>query len=165
MALIIEDGSEVLGANSYVTDAEYVAYAALQGLTIGVDAPAREIELLKGVNFIESHRDQFKGLKNNKEQPLQYPRNGVWIDSFSVDSDEIPKELKNAQFEAAIAENQLSLLKTEDKSNVASVSVDVISQSFHPGGDWAIARTERIDVHLRPLLRNSSSFMAQVIRA
>lgn len=165
MALIIEDGSEVLGANSYVTDTDYIAYAALQGLTIGADAPAREIELLKGVNFIESHRDQFKGRKITKEQSLQWPRTGVWIDSFRVDSDEIPAELKNAQFEAGVAENKLSLLKTEDKSNVSKVKVDVIEKEFFTGGDWAIARTERIDVFLNQLLRNSSSFVAQVIRA
>ena len=40
MALIIEDGTIVTGANSFTTDAEFVAYAALRGLVI----PATEAE-------------------------------------------------------------------------------------------------------------------------
>ena len=155
MALIIEDGSRVAGATSYVTVAEYVAYAAAQNLTIGVDLAAQEIELLRAMTFIESHRSRFKGLKISGDQALQWPRSAVWIDSFPVDADEIPPELKNAQFEAGVAENALDLLVTESNQNIKKEKVDVIEVEYHNGGNWQNPRTDRVDVFLTQLLKTS----------
>ncbi len=166
MALIIEDGSQIPNANSYVTDAEYVAYAAAQNLSIGGDTAAREIELLRAMTFIESHRSVFKGLRVSKDQPLQWPRSAVWIDSFPVNADEIPQDLKNAQIESGVAENAIELLKTEDNQNVKRQKVDVIEVEFFSGGSWTTARTERVDVFLTQLLKTSlGGFNVMVMRA
>ena len=97
MTLIIETGAKVAGSNTYVSDAEYVAYAAARGKSIGVDATAREIELIKSMDYIEGHRSEFKGIKVAFDQSLQWPRTGVYIDNYQIDSDVIPQELKNAQ--------------------------------------------------------------------
>lgn len=161
MALIIEDGSEVANANSYVDDAEYVAHAAARGLSIGTDATAREIELIKAMDFIEGHRSQFKGFKVTDTQALQWPRSAVWIDTFSVNADEIPVELKRAQMEAAAAEKAVGLLKTANVSNVKREKVDVLETEFFSGGSWETARLDRVNVYLDQLLNN----VMRVVRA
>ena len=155
MTLIIEDGSQVASSNSYVTDAEYVAYAAARGQTIGSDATAREIELIKAMDYIEGHRASFKGDKVAFDQSLQWPRGGVWLDGFQIDSDDIPQELKNAQMEAGAILNGTELLVTGETKNVASEKVDVIERSYFNGGSWSTIRTDTVDVYLDVLLKNS----------
>ena len=166
MTLTVEDGSQVTGANTYVTDLEYTTYATAHGLTVGSDAPTREIELLNAMVFIESHRRVFRGLKVSKDQAVQWPRTAVWVDSFPINADEIPEDLKNAQIEAAVATRAIGLLKTTNNQNVKRQKVDVLELEFFSGGSWENARADRVDVFLNVLLRNSALGMgALVIRA
>jgi len=167
MTLIIEDGSQVPNANSYVTDAEYTAYAASRGLTVGVDALTREIELIKAMDFIESHRKTFKGIKVSGEQSLQWPRSAVWVDSFPINATEIPEELKSAQIEAGIAvSSSIDLLRNENNQNLKREKVDVIEVEYHNGGSWQNIRLDRVNVLLKALLRvGSFGISASVIRA
>ena len=87
-------------ANTYVTDAEYVAYAASRGLTIGADETAREQELISASDFLEKFREKYQGVKTAQANSLQWPRRGVSIDCFAIASNVIPQELKRAQMEA-----------------------------------------------------------------
>ena len=98
MALVIEDGSQVAGANSYVTSAEIEAYADLRGITLTNDP---EVLAIKAMDYVESLR--YAGSKVAQTQPLQWPRDGVYIDGFSVSESTIPNELKNGQMAVAIA--------------------------------------------------------------
>jgi len=102
MALTIEDGSEVTGANSYVTVADTRTYADVRGVSLPTDDAEVEVLLIKAMDWIESMRDRFKGLKKTEEQPLQWPRFDVYIDSWYLESDQIPRELRNAQMAAAV---------------------------------------------------------------
>lgn len=98
MALIIEDGTQVANANSYVTEAELTAYATARGITITDDT---EELLIKAMDYIESL--EFIGLKVSSTQPLSWPRAFVIIDTYYVNIDMIPQELKNGQIEVALA--------------------------------------------------------------
>lgn len=164
--LIVEDGTGVANSNTYVDDAEYVAFAAARGRTIGADAAIREKELILAMDFIESHRQQFQGIKLLSTQALQYPRTPVYIDSFLFPSDEIPAELKNAQMESAAIVNSESLLKTGTTNNIQKEKVDVIEVTYFNGGSWDSVRMDTVNIFLRPLL-NFGSFgsNARVIRA
>ena len=150
--LIIEDGSQVAGSNSFLTDAEYVSYAAARGLTIGVDAPTREIELILAVDYLTSIESRFKGTRVESDQSLLYPRRNVIIFSDLFDQDSIPIQLKNSQAEAAIAANSQLLLTNETNENIQSEKVDVISRSFFEGGSWAVARLDRVNAAIRELV-------------
>lgn len=156
MALIIEDGTQVTGSNTYVSDIEYVAYAAARGKTIAATAPLREIELIKAMDYIESHRRQFKGLKVAFDQSLQWPRFSVFIDGFDIGSDVIPDELQNAQMETAIAYNSFEVLSTKANQNVASEKLDTLEVSYFNGGSWQDVQLETVDVYLDILLNTSS---------
>jgi hypothetical protein len=45
----------------------------------------------------------FKGTKSTEAQDLQWPRYGVTIDGYYIDSNQIPKELKNGQLATAVS--------------------------------------------------------------
>jgi len=155
VTLVIEDGSIVTGANSYVDDAEYVAYALARGKTIGSDATAREIELILAMDYIESFRDQFKGVKVQFDQPLQWPRSGVYIDGYIVDFDSIPQELKDAQMEAGIVGNSTNLLKSGTNQNIAKEKLGDMEIEYFNGGSWESVQTDNIDAKFNVLLSNS----------
>ena len=101
MALIIEDGSQVANANSYVNDAEYTAYATLKGLTVGETAEIRELELLRAIDYLQGFESSMQGTRASSTQGVSFPRYNVVLYSYLLASDFIPKELKNSQFEAA----------------------------------------------------------------
>lgn len=101
MAIIVEDGSIIENANSYVDTATFEAYAAARGITLTGDS---EQLLIQAMDYIEGL--SFQGRKSTQDQPLQWPRYGVIIDGYHVDSDVIPQELKNGQMQTAIAIDQ-----------------------------------------------------------
>lgn len=163
MALIVEDGSVVAGANTYITDLEFTDYADARGYTYPATAPEREPLIIKANDYIQSVENKMKGRRTEPaNQVLAYPRTFVYLHCVLLDSNTIPQELKNAQAEAAIAINTAELLITETKQNIASESVCDISTSYHPGGNFDIVRTETIDVYLDPLLLNNGG--ARMVR-
>lgn len=154
MALIVEDGSIVANANTYASDSAYTAYASQRGITIGADATAREAELINAMDYIESHRDKFKGYKVSQNQSLQWPRQGVYIDQYLFASDAIPQELINAQIEAAIAVSSgTSIKKTGDYQNVQSESIGDLSVSYFSGGSFQGLQLDGVNFYLKSLLK------------
>lgn len=98
MALIIEDGTGKTDSDTYASEAELAAYALKRGVTItGTDTQL----LTKALDHLE--QQIFKGTKASKEQALQWPRFDVVIDTYWIDSDEIPLLLKESQMEFALS--------------------------------------------------------------
>ena len=50
--LIIENGNQIPNANSFVTDAEFTAYATARNLTVGATVEDREASLLLAVDYL-----------------------------------------------------------------------------------------------------------------
>jgi len=165
MPLIIEDGTIVSGANSFVTDAEFQAYATARGFTLPATESERDTLQIKAVDYLFSKEQSMKGERINATQDLMYPRNGVCEYNFKVAKDAIPSNLKKAQMELAVQANESALLVTGTNQNLASFSLDgVISESYFSGGSWEQVRTDRADAYLDPLLKNNGSknIMARV---
>jgi hypothetical protein len=97
MTIIVEDGSIVDGANSYISLADARLLLANYGQDLNDNTAQAEIQLLQAMSYIEAYRAKFKGFKVLQTQPLQWPRAGVCIDDWIIDSDTIPQELINAQ--------------------------------------------------------------------
>ena len=98
MSLIIETGTGKADAQSYITIIEFNAYAAARGITISGDVSSM---LLQGMTYLQTL--DYIGLKNTKEQALQWPRLNAYIDSFVITTTEIPQLLKDLQAEVTIA--------------------------------------------------------------
>lgn len=103
MALIIEDGSIVANANSYVSISEIRDYATARGVDLPVDDSAVEVMAIKAMDYIESFRDQYKGQEVEPGvQPLSWPRKYAIINGVEFPSNSIPNQLKLAQSRAVI---------------------------------------------------------------
>ena len=98
MAIVVEDGTIVAGANSYVSEAELTTYATDRGITL---SGGTEALLLKAMDYLETL--DFIGDKSTADQPLQWPRTDVYIDGYYVDAETIPQDLKNAEMALAIS--------------------------------------------------------------
>lgn len=99
MAIIVEDGTIVAGANSYVTETELENYAEDRGVTLGGD-PA--VLLVAAADYLETFRNQYRGALVDRDQPLAWPRDGAVIEGFAWDDDEIPRQVLLAQMIVAV---------------------------------------------------------------
>ena len=97
MALIVENGTGVANANTYVSVNDFVTWADARGITYPA-FPDIQAKILRAMDYIETL--SFVGQKNTETQPLQWPRAYVFIDGYSVETNEIPAQLKIAVYEA-----------------------------------------------------------------
>jgi hypothetical protein len=100
MTIIVEDGTIVTGANSYVSEAELTAFASSRAITLSSNYTTEQL-LILAMDYIESL--EYKGIKRLHTQPLQWPRVDVYIDGYYNNTENIPKELKNGLMQTAVA--------------------------------------------------------------
>lgn len=117
MALIVEDGSIVPDADTYVSVAELRAYASKRGLTLPVDDAACEVLIIKAMDYLATYETRWKGRRVSALQALAWPRKGVVIDCYPFPSDAIPAQLKAGQCVLAVASASLDLLPTVDPAS------------------------------------------------
>jgi len=102
MSIIVEDGSIVANANSYVTIDEARAYALARGVVLSaVDADVTPL-MITAMDYLEAQRARYQGTKVSPIQVLQFPRYNVVIDTFEQDPTLIPSVLKEAQMRLVI---------------------------------------------------------------
>ena len=154
MALIIENGSQVANANSYVTDAEYTTYATLKGLTVGANAAKREVELLRAMDYLQGFETSMQGTRASSTQGVSFPRYNVVLYSYLLASDFIPKELKNSQFEAAVYAHTGTLILNEAIKNVSKERLGDLEVNYFKGGQSEKVIVKRALVYLEPLLKS-----------
>lgn len=171
MALVIEDGTIVAGANSYVDVAEAKAYATARGVDLGADDALIERRLLEAMDYLESLR--YKGSPTDPEtQVLSWPRCGVYYDSRTIASGVIPDRLKNAQSQLVIElTNGVVLWANVSASDgsakfVKREKVDVIETEFatpqEMAGQGAVltATLTTVTTLLSPLLKAAMQLKA-----
>lgn len=150
MALVVEDGSKVTGANTYITLAEFKAWADARGVNYSSDGHVTE-NILRAMDYIEELL--FIGVKETRDQALQWPRVDVVIDGYALDVGEIPKELKNAAYELVKAiidgDNKLNPVERQvTKEKVDSLEVTYKSNAGMQRHTPAVTRA------LRKLIRS-----------
>lgn len=135
MALTIEDGTNVTGADSYITVAEYNTWADARfgaaRTTAPADDTAAEQLILRAMDYFETLN--FKGTKTYESQPLQWPRSWVVIDRYAKEADEIPVEVKKALYELTYAEEQGDGELNQVERKVNSETVGPISVTYASG--------------------------------
>jgi hypothetical protein len=127
MAIVVEDGTLVSGANSYITLAEFKAWADDRGITYGTDSAISQ-QLYRAHDYFEGLK--FKGLKADENQAMQWPRDQVLIDGYAVDSNEIPKEVKTALYELIKIEIDGDSKLSPSEREVTSEQVDSIKITY-----------------------------------
>lgn len=167
MALVVEDGSVVEGANSYASYDALLLYAEERGHSSveSADEDAAEAALVRGTSYVDGrYASRWPGSKvGGREQTLAWPRRLV-VDSYGDDvpDDEIPREIVWAACEAAIRELDSPGSLTPDyvaTQQIVSESVGPISVQYSDPGDSSGVRpvVTRIDEILWPLLLASGT--------
>lgn len=148
MAIVVEDGSIVSGANSYITSAQLTTYASERGVTFTGDP---EILIHKSMDYFESL--DFIGEIYQETQPLQWPRVQGVIDGYEIDYNEIPAEVTQAQLAIAMAIGEgYGPLQNVDRQ-VSREKVDVIEVEYSTGS-MASTFSPTIQAKLRKLIKS-----------
>lgn len=171
MALIIENGSLVVGATSFVSVAEVRAYAAARASTVpamgGPGDAQIEAACIVAIDFLESLRDKYQGSKvDASTQALQWPRTGAYLDGAEILQTAIPRILKDAQCQLALEVcNGVDLMPSGDGREVIRKKIDVLETEWKPGtGSNPQPALTRVRALLAPLLRYGTGQLT-VIRA
>lgn len=101
MTLIVEDGSIVPYADSYISLDDARAYAENYGIILPEDDLEAERALRNGANYVGLQEPQMCGSRVSPVQTLAYPRKGVTLFGYPVPSDSIPFQVIQAQVAAA----------------------------------------------------------------
>jgi hypothetical protein len=123
VALTVEDGTVVAGADSYVSLAAAATYATNHGNTtfaaLASDA-LREAALRYATTWVDN-RYSWPGTIVDDDQALNWPRGGAYdAQGRGIDSDEIPQALKDAVCEAAFAHVTATLAEVLDRGGMTT---------------------------------------------
>ena len=154
--IIVENGTVVAGANSYVSEAGLLEYANARNVVL---TTATDVLIIKAMDYIESL--SFIGDKHKEAQPLQWPRDEVYIDRYYIERETIPKELKKGVYTAALAiDAELDPLRIIERATKRE-KVDVIEVEYmDSAASQTIVRTISSALYkiLRPGGHGSSAF-------
>lgn len=126
MALIVEDGSGMDDATSFVSRAEYVAYALARGVVVP-DVDASDVDLVKAMDFILTKC--FRGDPTVATQALPFPRHVEdYCGKLEFPDDSVPNPVKRAQMEAALAVRS----GVELTPNVSASSSAIVREKIGP---------------------------------
>jgi hypothetical protein len=175
MTLIVENGSGLANAESYVSVNDAAAYAAARGLTFPASPAAKaEQALRRATAWLDGrYRSRFLGQrKNGRDQALEWPRiNACDRDGNELAPGEIPVEIVNATIEAAVREmaspGGLSPDVTPGKVKKRA-KVDTIEVEYAVGTGTAYDQRPVvgvIDGILSSLLGSASPYVARAVRA
>lgn len=102
MPLVVEDGTIVANANSYIDISFLTAFATARGLALPASDSVKEQFAIQAMDYLESIR--YQGSKVDAlTQFLQWPRKDVLIDDVDFAEDAIPTELKYAQCQLVVS--------------------------------------------------------------
>jgi hypothetical protein len=102
MALIVETGAGVAGANTFVSRADFIAYAALRGVVIADDDPA-DVLLIKAMDYLNGLK--WKGTVKVPFQPNAFPRSYVYVGPDLFSDLAVPADVVGAQCTLAMQIN------------------------------------------------------------
>lgn len=119
MALIVESGEGLPGAESYVSVADCATYAAAHGLTFAGDEPAQEARLRRATQYLDAQYS-FKGGESTDTQALAWPRTAA--------PGVVPREIVSACCELACKAGDL--WADVDPRAIVSQTVGPISTTY-----------------------------------
>lgn len=165
--IIIENGSNVANANSYVSVADARTYAANRGVALSIDDDEVAKLLIKATDYLESKACEYQGSPTNSDQALAWPRICVSLNGADVLSDSIPKKLKDAQIQTAMAisEGFEPLGNVSAGDYVVEETVGPITTKFADPSKVGVApKLHGVDALLAPLCGKCAGIGLKTVR-
>lgn len=167
MPLIIEDGTLVPSANSYITVQEARDFASSRGITLPADDATVEASLVSSFDYLQSYELKYQGLRTDPSvQNAAFPREGVVLFGADLDNDVIPQTLKDAQSQLVIEVQTQALMPSDDGRFVTREKVDVLEVQYAEPLKGASAPSPNfpaVEAFLEPLLKSSVSGLASAL--
>ena len=161
--LIVEDGSIVADANSYIAYDYALSYHALRGNSAWAAASDadQQYAIIRATQAVDSiYKGKWKGEPTEYgTQELEWPRSGVTVGSTSIDDDVIPAAIKKAVCEAALRELASPGSMTPDLDRggeIKRVKADVVEVEYMDGANSTTTFTA-IDGLLADLVTGTSA--------
>lgn len=169
MPIIVEDGSNVADANSFVSLADYKTYASARGYSVPADDAVTNAKIILSSDYLLTLENEYKGQRTNADQALSWPRECAVISTRRdpatgcipvFPDNEIPSQLIQAQCEAV---NFLcgggNFMPTQEGAFVVSEKVDVIETKYSERINTTGAPSvPAVDAFLAPLLNDGGDF-------
>lgn len=163
MSLVVENGTGVPGAQSYLTVAELRAFATQRALTLPVDDSEVEPLLIKACDFLALK--SYIGTIAVDGQGLDWPRlaTGYYSVSDGVYTFKIPDRLKTAQAMLALEAQNGDLTWATRPGKYKKTKMSALYVEFAADTDRASGlRMDAVDSLLQPLL-SADSFMPLMV--
>lgn len=164
MTLVVEDGTGVAGADSYISLADattYHANMANAAWAAVADDPTREALLRQATQYLTSlYRLRWAGVRRTSAQTLDWPRYDVAMPDAPMGYgslpafypyDKVPDEVRHACAELALRAIDAPLLG-DLTQNILSEKVEGITTQYDPNSPQ-YRRFPYIDAMLGPVLR------------
>lgn len=112
VTLIVEDGSIVPGANSFVSEDQIVAYAAARGVTLPFSTdPEKDKVAILGIKAMDYEWIMpWKGELVDVNQTTPWPRKNVTLPTMAWPDDAIPPAVIESQFQLTLLANAGTVL-------------------------------------------------------
>lgn len=114
MAVIVEDGTIIVGANSFVSLARAKEYNVERGRSLTGSDDVIEGQIVLACDYIKLREPDIIGFRTyGRLQELPFPRENLYVHGEYLPSIEIPQEIQNAQCELVWVINQgIDILRT-----------------------------------------------------
>lgn len=154
--LIVEDGSKVENANTYVSVSDAESLLSNRGYTLGGNddkSAGYLLQAMDGLNCLD-----YAGYRVSPSvQALPFPRSGVYLsDDRYLSSTTIPEELKAAQIWLAYYIKDGSDISAAREVGVVSEKVDVIEVVYSEG-----QLTRGISLNDLPNVKNNLMYLTR----
>lgn len=165
MPLVVEDGTGVVGANTYADIATVRAHAAERGITLQADDTDLTATVYEAMEVIEAYEDRMRGSRVDVEQALAYPRKNVVLSNgFPVAENVVPSALIMAItiLSGEVAAGNSLQPTTDGRAVIESTAGPATVRWATPeqgGGNGQSLHFRRFMNTLAPLLRGSASQM------
>ena len=157
MALVVEDGTGIPGADSYISEADGIARAQALGFNFPTDTADAEPILRAAAQYLETYRNSYQGTKLTTDQGLQWPRQPVYIDGVLQDPNTIPQMLIDAQVYLASFQYDGGNYFSGSTGTITSKSVGDVSVSYGSGSQlYSNGFSEMLRMYLDPLLKSAA---------
>lgn len=160
MALVVETGNIVSGADSYLSLADARALAAKYGYALPADDTEAEAALRKGAMYIGLFESAMCGRRVSAAQSLSFPRTGISLYGFPVANNVIPDQVKLAQVIAGVEYGNGADVRASSDGRVTTmerVEGAVTVQYANNGNTGATISITAADDALHPLLCGSNN--------
>ena len=135
--LIVENGSVVERADSFISLVDARVTALKYGITLPADDGEAEVTIRKAYLLLLQEEKTLQGKRVSANQTGIFPREGVKLNCFDLDENLIPNEVKLAQLYAVEAiQSGASINNVDNGQRLSSFNVDgVYSESYQDGSD------------------------------